>query len=55
MCDRMSCGCPSDYHMADCPILTDRYDEPPEPKDALDDHLDAYDDNLTYRDGEEGE
>jgi hypothetical protein len=27
--DAMACGC-IDYHMADCPILTDRYDGPPE-------------------------
>lgn len=30
-----SCGCPIDYHMADCPRLTDRYSQgdPPEPDD----------------------
>lgn len=27
------CGCPWDYHLADCPILTDRGDYPPEPYD----------------------
>lgn len=25
--DRQRCGCPFDYHMADCPILTDRSGE----------------------------
>lgn len=24
------CGCPLDYHMSDCPILTDRFIDNPE-------------------------
>lgn len=27
------CGCPVDYHLADCPILTSEPDEPPDPDD----------------------
>lgn len=31
----MSCGCPEDYHMADCPIRTSASDQqdPPDPDD----------------------
>lgn len=24
------CGCPHDGHLADCPIITSRFDDPPE-------------------------
>jgi len=37
------CGC-TDYHMADCNLITDRfsYDEPPEPFDGPDDDPRAF-------------
>ena len=25
----MSCGCPEDYHMADCPLMSPPSDDPP--------------------------
>jgi hypothetical protein len=27
MNDRRPCGCPEDYHLSDCPILTSRYED----------------------------
>ena len=29
----MSCGCPEDYHLADCPLMNPPQDEPPDPDD----------------------
>lgn len=42
--EAMPCGC-TDYHMADCPLITSRYDTP-DPGDPYDDDFDprAYDD-----------
>lgn len=31
--EQRPCGCPMDYHMADCPHLTDRGSYPPEPEE----------------------
>lgn len=44
--DRLPCGC-TDYHFADCPILTNRYTS----YDDLD-HEDDYDWKDFYPDGE---
>jgi hypothetical protein len=39
MCDRKRpCGCWGDYHLADCPILTDRFSDPDEPPDPGEDY-----------------
>jgi hypothetical protein len=36
--DRRPCGCPADYHTADCPHVTDRFGpDEPEPLDPADD------------------
>jgi len=35
--ERRPCGCFIEYHLADCPILTERHEpEPPEPADFTD-------------------